>query len=110
MDKFESLEKSMCKELEAIEQKLKGGAEMSETDLKRADLLTHTMKSLATYKAMKEAEEYDREEEPGMSGRRGRAANGRYVSRAYGPMNEYDDNMSGRYPYPGGYGFRGPNW
>ena len=29
MDKFETLEKSMCKELEAIEQKLKGGAEMT---------------------------------------------------------------------------------
>lgn len=109
MNKFESLEKAMCKELEAIEQKLKGGTEMSETDLKRVDLLAHAMKSLATYTAMKEAEEYD--EEGKMSGRRGRAMNGRYVSRDYGPQS-YDDGYSGHYPYPPtmGYGYRGRNW
>ncbi len=87
MDKFESLEKTMCKELEAIEQKLKAGTEMSETDLKRVDMLAHAMKSLATYKAMKEAEEYEYDD--GMSGRRGRGMNGRYVSRDYGPRS-YD--------------------
>lgn len=87
MDKFESLEKTMCKELEAIEQKIKGGAEMSETDLKRVDMLAHAMKSLATYKAMKEAEEYEYDD--GMSGRRGRGMNGRYMSRDYGPRS-YD--------------------
>lgn len=87
MDKFESLEKTMCQELEAIEQKIKGGAEMSETDLKRVDMLAHAMKSLATYKAMKEAEEYEYDD--GMSGRRGRGMNGRYMSRDYGPRS-YD--------------------
>lgn len=107
MDKFESLEKSMCKELEAIEQKMKAGTEMSETDLKRVDMLTHAMKSLATYKAMKEAEEgYSGDD--GMSGRRGRAANGRYVSRegngsyADGYSQGYSEGMhqgmSGHYP------------
>ena len=57
MDKFESLEKEMGKELESIEQKLKAGTEMSETDLKRVDMLTHAMKSLATYKAMIDSRE-----------------------------------------------------
>lgn len=43
--------------------------------------------------------------DPGMSGRRGRAANGQYVSRDM----SYDDGMSGRYSYRGyppdyGYG------
>ena len=57
MDKFEALEKKMCMELKAIEQKIASGAEMTETDLKRADMLAHAMKSLATYTAMKEAEE-----------------------------------------------------
>lgn len=99
MDKFETLEKQMCMELEAIEQKLKGGTEMSETDLKRADMLAHAMKSLATYKAMKEAEEFEYAED-GMSGRRGRAMNGRYVSRdggssyAEGYSRGYSEAMS----------------
>ena len=92
MDKFEALEKEMCKELEAIEQKMKSGTEMSETDLKRVDMLTHAMKSLATYKAMKEAEEYDME---GSSGRRGRGMNGRFVSRDGG--SSYADGYSRGY-------------
>ena len=103
MEKFEMLEKEMCKELEAIEQKLKAGTEMSETDLKRVDMLAHAMKSLATYKAMKEADEgyYD----GGMSGRRG--MNGRYISRdggssyAEGYSRGYSEAMgqqSGHWP------------
>lgn len=108
MDKFEALEKEMCKELEAIEQKLKGGTEMSLQDLEKVDKLAHAMKSLATYKAMKEAEEGYSED--GMSGRRGRGMNGRYVSRDGGSSYEegysqgYSEamNQSGRFPmYPG---------
>lgn len=96
MDKFESLEKSMCKELEAIEQKMKAGTEMSVQDLDKVDKLTHAMKSLATYKAMKEAEEYGYSEEGGMSGRRGRSpVTGRYVSRDGG--NSYADGYSRGY-------------
>ena len=79
MNKFEALEKAMCKELEIIEQRMKTGAEMSTAALEKVDKLTHARKSLATYTAMKEAEEY--EEMDGMSGRRGRAANGRYISQ-----------------------------
>lgn len=107
MEKFEALEKQMCMELEAIEQKLKAGAEMSETDLKRADMLAHAMKSLATYVAMKEAEE-GYSEDYGMSGRRGRGMNGRYVSREGGSYAEgysrgYSEAMnqqSGHWPMP----------
>ena len=104
MDNFTTLEQKMCMELESIEQKLQA-AEMTETDLKRADMLLHAMKSLATYKAMKEAEEYPEDE--GMSGRRGRAGNGRYVSRdggssyAEGYSRGYSEAMnqqSGHYP------------
>lgn len=104
MDKFEMLEKKMCMELEAIEQKLQGGAEMSETDLKRADMLAHAMKSLATYKAMKEADEYDGE----MSGRRGRAMNGRFVSRDGG--NSYADGYSRGYAEGMNQSGHWPNW
>lgn len=52
------LQSKMCRELEALEEKYRTGAEMSEGDLRRIDLLTHSMKSLATYIAMKEAEDY----------------------------------------------------
>lgn len=91
MDKFEALEKSMCMELEAIEQKIKSGAEMSVSDLEKVDKLTHAMKSLATYKAMKEAEEFD-----GYSGARGRSpSTGRYVSRDGGAS--YADGYSRGY-------------
>jgi len=119
MEKFETLEKAMCKELETLEQKLKGSAEMSVQDLDKVDKLAHAMKSLATYKAMKEAEEEYGEGEEGFSGRRGRAANGRYVSRDGGSsysdgysqgyaeaMSQMNGGSSGHYPmmppyYPG---------
>ena len=94
--KFEALEKEMCKELEAIEQKMKSGVEMSTADLEKVDKLTHAMKSLATYTAMKEAEEES--SEGGMYRRRGRGMNGRYVSRdggsyADGYSQGYSDGM-----------------
>lgn len=110
MENYEVIEKALCEEVEVIEQKLRGGAEMSETDLKRIDMIFHAMKSLATYKAMKESEEYDEGME-GYSGRRGRAANGRYVSRdggasyAEGYSNGYSEamsQMSGHWPMPRG--------
>ena len=96
MDKFEMLEKAMCKELETIERKLEGGQEMSIQDLEKADKLAHAMKSLATYKAMKEAEEYESE---GMSGRRGRGMDGRYISKSPAGMNSqsYADGYSRGY-------------
>lgn len=107
MEKFEMLEKEMCKELEAIEQKIKGGAEMSTADLDKIDKLVHALKSLVTYKAMVEADE-EYSDDHGMSGRRGRAMNGRYVSReggsyADGYSHGYSEAMnqqSGRWPMP----------
>lgn len=89
MDNFEALEKAMCHELGALEQKVKNGTDMSVQDLDKVDKLVHALKSLATYRAMKEAEEYEMD---GMSGRRGRAANGRYVSRDGG--QSYTDGYS----------------
>ena len=94
MEKFEDLERAMCKELEAIEQKVKGGKEMTDMDLDRADKLAHAMKSLATYKAMKDAEEY----ETGMSGGRGHGMYGRYVSRDDGYSGHYEGYYPPRYP------------
>ena len=107
---YQYLESKLCKELSAIEEKYHNGAELSEGDLRRIDLLIHSLKSLATYGAMKEAEEpqYDNSysmdssytNKPymynsGMNNSYARGRNGRYMSRDMGP------DMSGHYPmYP----------
>lgn len=94
MERFEAIEKALCKELEMIEQKLKGGAEMSAQELDRYDKIMHALKSAETYYAMKEAREYSEGGYPqGMSGYRGRNMNnGRYMSRSDGT------GYSGHYP------------
>lgn len=106
---YENLEKAMCKELEKLDKKYTADVEMNPTDLERADLLYHAMKSAATYHAMKDAEEWDDDEgEDGYSEargmRRGRSyrggsyargrnmRTGRYMSRDMG------DGYSERYP------------
>lgn len=57
---YRHLENKMCKELEALEEKYRTGMELTEGDLRRMDLLFHSLKSLATYKAMREADEMAR--------------------------------------------------
>ncbi len=98
---YENLEKAMCKELEKLDKKYTSEVEMNPTDLERADLLYHAMKSAATYHAMKDAEDWDEEEGDGRSFRRnGRSyarnrnpRTGRYMSRGM----DYD-GYSGHYP------------
>lgn len=109
-ERYEHLEKAMCKELEKLDKKLSADVEMSEQELARADKLYHALKSAETYHAMKDAEEWDEEDgEEGYSGegrsmRRGRSyrggsyrrgrdmRTGRYVSRSMEP------GYSGHYP------------
>ena len=43
MGKHMELEKRLCKELDILETKFKTGADMSETDLKRADMILHAL-------------------------------------------------------------------
>ena len=50
MHKLYMLEEKLCKELEEL-----SGKELSKSNLEVIDLLTHAMKSLATYMAMKES-------------------------------------------------------
>lgn len=78
-NKHELLEQKLCKEIELIESKYTNGpGEMSIQDIEKLDKVFHALKSMKTYYAMKDAEEYS---EGGFSGRRGRGADGRYVSR-----------------------------
>ncbi len=102
--RHELLEAKMCKELDLLEEKYRTGAEMSEGDLRRIDLLTHAIKSLATYSAMKEAEDYRSEQMASMQNQMsGRMSNQAF---SYAPNNQ--GNMgSGMYqpmPYPNGSG------
>ena len=102
---YEILEQKMCKELEMIQTKYaqNPAMEMSVQDLEKVDKLYHALKSMATYNAMKEAEEYSNAGESrmdGNSGYRGRAMNGRFVSRdnagsyADGYSNGYSEAMN----------------
>ena len=60
MTRYINLESALCRELDKLEEKYRSGAEMSEGDLRRVDLLTHSLKSLGVYVAKKEAEEAQR--------------------------------------------------
>ena len=103
MDKWEAseiIEKQLCKEAMQIAEQIQKNQTMSIQDLEKLDKLYHTMKSKATYEAMEEANEYANERgmsgnQNGNSGYRGRAANGRYVSRMSG--NSYSDGYERGY-------------
>lgn len=109
-NRHDVLEQKMCKELEIIENKYRQNENMEMTvqDLEKVDKLYHALKSMATYYAMKGADEYEQGfsgegRYDGNSGRRGRGMDGRYVSRDMGPQMSggYDDGYSGHYPmYP----------
>ena len=111
-ERYEHLEKALCKELEKLDKKYTADVEMTEQDAERARKLYHALKSAETYHAMKDAEELEDEEgEEGYSGegrsmrrggrsyrgnsyRRGRdMRTGRYISRG---MDDY--GYSGHYP------------
>lgn len=82
--RFANIEKAMCRELEALDNKLAGGVELSDKELERADKMMHYLKSGETYFAMKEANEYDERYGGGMSGARYHSPRtGRFVSRDY---------------------------
>lgn len=101
MERYEHLDKAMCKELEKLDKKYTAEVEMSEQDAERARTLYHALKSAETYYAMKEAEEMDegdysgearpyRPSRGGNSYARGRdMRTGRFVSRDMGYSGHY---------------------
>ena len=97
-ERYEHLEKAMCKELEKLDKKYTADMEMTEQDAEHARKLYHALKCAETYYAMKDAEDEDEGEYSGYyrrgggrSYRRGRdMRTGRYISR--------DDGYSGHYP------------
>ena len=109
---YKHLENKMCKELEALEEKYRTGMEMSEGDLRRIDLLVHSLKSLATYKAMREAEEMQNSNSymssrmnSGNSYMNNSYTNNSYANNSYARGRDgrfISQDMSGHYPmnYP----------
>lgn len=101
MEEFKNLKRIALNEARKLDAACANKDEFSEAEMKKYDCIMHGLKSQLTAEAMLGAEEYEYEEEEGMSGRRGRAMNGRFVSRSMGPRMSYDDGYSGHYPPPG---------
>lgn len=100
--RHEFLETKLCKELDALEEKYRSGADMSEADLRRADMLAHTLKSLEAYDAMKEAKEMNSYNSYNNSYARGmeqmRSRDGSMNSMRYGYSGEHFPYHPGEYP------------
>ena len=115
MERFENLDKAMCKELEKLDKKYGSDyGEMSEIDAHKAEMLYHALKSAETYYAMKDEEdegEYSGANRRGRSYRRGGGGgsyargrdmeSGRYISREPGYSGRYP--MDYEMPYWGRY-------
>lgn len=108
MDKYEAaeiIEKQLCKELIDIAENIHKNQAMSSQELDRLNKIYHTMKSKQTSEAMYEASEYEggissmssnNQNGNGNSGYRGRAMNGRFVSRE-SANNSYAEGYSRGY-------------
>lgn len=92
--RYQNLEHALCKELEKLDRKYAGDAEMTEQDAERARILYHALKSAERYHEMLERKEYDHED---MSEARGRSnRDGRYIGRGYYPEDGYSGRWSPR--------------
>jgi len=78
-------------ELEKLEQKYSGGAQVTSQDLKDIDMMAHALKCLKTYEAMDGNSEYDGSYDGSYARGRSRTT-GRYVSR-----DSYDSRDGGSY-------------
>lgn len=104
LKKCDILEQKMCHELEEISGRLLAGQDMTTQDLDRIDKLFHALKSMATYRAMKEAGEHESE---GYSGYRNQSGmNRRSYDKGYS-QGYAEGQMSGHYPTPPFWGPEG---
>lgn len=108
------IEEKLCKEIESIKDKLRGGGDINETDAKKLDLFYHILKSKVGYETTKQEKEmYGM---GGMSYENRRGYSGAY-SMDMGPGNSgrYGRSMaqgySGHYPMmPEPYYYEGRQW
>lgn len=108
MKRHELIEEALCKDLDDYETKIKQGQKMSPQDYAAIHDIYSALAKRETYLAMKDAAGYS---EDGVSGRRGRGADGRYVSResydegydrgySEAMSRNHGDNYSTHYPMP----------
>lgn len=62
---FEIISDVLTHELDEMEDKFDGGAKLTMADLEMIDKIVHSLKSIATYEAMKEPRRWSRREEYG---------------------------------------------
>lgn len=98
--RYEHLENKLEKELSNLEEKYRQGAEMTEGDPKRADMLAHTAKCLMAYEKMMADMNSQHESYPN---------NNPYVSNGYSNGNSYMGNSYNSYngSYMGNSGMDG---
>ena len=113
MEEFKNLKRVAMSELKKLDASYANKDEFSESDARKYDCMMHGLKSQLAVEGMLGFEEEEHMEEYTggmMSGRRGRAANGRFVSRdggssyAEGYSQGYSEGMrqSGHFMMPPG--------
>lgn len=86
---YHAICEAIHREMDKLEDKYSGGAQVTSQDLKDIDMMAHALKCLKTYEAMEGNSEYD-----GGSYARGRSrTTGRYISRDDG----YEPRDGGSY-------------
>ena len=99
---FNGICEAIHKELDILDEKYSGGAQLSGQDLEHIDKMAHALKSIAGYEAMKGNSEYGGSYDGGSYARGRSRMTGRYVSRDGG----YSRESYGGPEQPEGYGRR----
>lgn len=111
--------KELCREMDSLEEKFRSGGGLTESDLRRAELVSHTMKNIVSYCRMSEGMQ-EQMVQPDMRSMQNSQMSfgmnsGRMRSYADGPMNNgmsngpmnsmgnMNGNMSNSYGYPMNY-------
>lgn len=111
--KYSLLESKLCKELDLLQEKYRNGAEMSEGDLRRIEMLSHSIASICKYHKFyaEQGEGYDPTPMSGsMNGNMGSSiapypmSHQNSYQNSYGPREMLTRNMS-RDSYAGNSGF-----
>ena len=105
---FKNIKEKLCKELQEIDKQLES-KDITMDDVRKLEAITHTLKSLTAWEemggGMEDQQGMSGSYDGGMSSRRGRGMNGRYVSRE-APQ---PDPMGGEFGYPFPNGQQYPN-
>ena len=97
IEAYEVIKKQLCREIIQIAESVQKANSMSTQDLEKLEKLYHTKKEMLRVEELEDMLGIPMENENGMSGYRGRAINGRYVSRTAGNRsysNGYADGYS----------------